>query len=298
MKTPSPSIFRPAGGVDQSALKEHKALIEEIDRRKLLRGAVSLGALTMLTGCNVTRTDAVQSVLKRISQFNDKVQELLFRPNHLAPTFSESQVVKPPRFNAYYDIEDIAPVDVANWKLELAGKIKDKRSWTAQQIYALPEQEWIIRHICVEGWDYIGQWSGVNLREFLERVGADLTAKYVSFKCADDYYGSIDMATALHPQTILATKYAREPITDPFGFPLRLRTATKLGFKNPKWITAIEVTNDYPRRLLGGPRLQLVQRDIDWSHAAARHPCEQRAGPRTWLWECPLSAAASPCGPR
>jgi DMSO/TMAO reductase YedYZ molybdopterin-dependent catalytic subunit len=245
MKTPSPSIFRPEGGVDQSVLKEHKALIEEIDRRKILRGAVSLGALTMLTGCNVTHTDPVQSVLKRISQFNDKVQELLFRPNHLAPTFSESQVVKPPRFNAYYDIEDIAPVDVANWKLELAGKIKDKRSWTAQQIYALPEQEWIIRHICVEGWDYIGQWSGVNLREFLERIGADLRAKYVSFRCADDYYGSIDMATALHPQTILATKYAKEPITDPFGFPLRLRTATKLGFKNPKWITEIEVTNEY-----------------------------------------------------
>ena len=70
------------------------------------------------------------------------------------------------------------------------------------------------------------------------------------------------MASALHPQTILATKYAREPITDPFGFPLRLRTATKLGFKNPKWITAIEVTNEYPRRLLGGSRLQLVQRHL------------------------------------
>jgi DMSO/TMAO reductase YedYZ molybdopterin-dependent catalytic subunit len=245
LKTPSPSIFRPKGGIDQSVLKEHKALVDDINRRKLLRGAVSLGALTMLTGCNVTRTDAVQSVLKGISQFNDKVQELMFRPNHLAPTFSESQVVKPPRFNAYYDIEDIAPVDVANWKLELAGRIQDKRSWTAQQIYALPEQEWIIRHICVEGWDYIGQWSGVNLRYFLERIGADLKARYVSFKCADDYYGSIDMASALHPQTILATKYAREPITDPFGFPLRLRTATKLGFKNPKWITAIEVTSDY-----------------------------------------------------
>ena len=57
---------------------------------------------------------------------------------------------------------------------------------------------------------------------------------------------AVDMATALHPQTILATKYAKEPITDPFGFPLRLRTATKLGYKNPKWITAIEVTNTYP----------------------------------------------------
>jgi DMSO/TMAO reductase YedYZ molybdopterin-dependent catalytic subunit len=199
----------------------------------------------MLTGCNVTHTDAVQAVLKRVSQFNDTVQAAMFRPNHLAPTYSEAQVVKPPRFNAYYDIEDIVPIDAATWKLELAGNIENKKPWTAREIYALPEEEWIVRHICVEGWDYIGQWSGVNLKQFLQRVGADLTAKYVSFKCADDYYGSIDMASALHPQTILATKYAREPITDPFGFPLRLRTATKLGFKNPKWITAIEVTNEY-----------------------------------------------------
>ena len=80
---------------------------------------------------------------------------------------------------------------------------------------------------------------------FLERIGADLTAKYVAFRCADDYTESIDMATALHPQTILATKYAREPITDPFGFPLRLRTSTKLGFKNPKWVISMEVTNEF-----------------------------------------------------
>ena len=246
IRTPSPSIFRPKGGVDQSALKEHKALVEDINRRGLLRGAVSLGALTMLTGCSVTRSDVVQSVLKQISQFNDKIQDIIFRPNHLAPTFPESMVVKPPRFNAYYGVEDVDRVDGATWKLELAGRIADKKPWTVQQFYTLPEQEYIIRHICVEGWDYIGQWSGVNLRHFLERVGADLKAKYVAFRCADDYSGSIDMATALHPQTILATKYARQPIADPFGFPLRLRTATKLGFKNPKWITAIEVTNTYP----------------------------------------------------
>jgi DMSO/TMAO reductase YedYZ molybdopterin-dependent catalytic subunit len=246
LRTPSPSIFRPPGGVDQSVLEENKKFIAEIDRRKILRGAVSLGALTMLTGCNVTDKDAVQAVLRAVSSFNDGIQELIFRPNHLAPTFTEAEVVKPPRFNAYYEIEDVKPVDGATWKLELAGRIKDKRSWTAQQIYELPEQEWIIRHICVEGWDYIGQWSGVNLRQFLERIGADLKAKYVAFRCADDYSGSIDMATALHPQTILATKYAKQPIADPFGFPLRLRTATKLGFKNPKWITAIEVTNTYP----------------------------------------------------
>jgi DMSO/TMAO reductase YedYZ molybdopterin-dependent catalytic subunit len=244
--TPSSSIFRPAQGVNQDALAENKALIADINRRGILRGAVSLGALSFLTGCDVTDKSAVQSVLKTISSMNDRVQQALFRPNHLAPTYPESMVVKPPRYNAFYEIEDVKPVDGATWKLELGGLIKDKRPWTAQQIYSLPEQEWIYKHICVEGWDYIGQWSGVSLKMFLERIGADTTAKYIAFKCADDYTGSIDMATALHPQTILATKYARDPITDPFGFPLRLRMSTKLGFKNPKWITAMEVTNTYP----------------------------------------------------
>ncbi len=245
LRTPSPSIFRPMQKIDRSVLAENRALIETIDRRGVLRGALSLGALSLLTGCTVTDTPTMQSFLRGISSWNDRVQALLFRSNHLAPTFSEAQVVKPPRFNAHYEIEDVKPVDGATWKLELAGLIQDKRPWTAAQINALPQEEWIVRHICVEGWDYIGQWSGVNLRTFLERVGADLTAKYVAFQCADGYTESLDMASALHPQTILATRYAREPITDPFGFPLRLRTATKLGFKNAKWVTAIEVTNTF-----------------------------------------------------
>ena len=245
LRTPSTSVFRPKRGVDQGPLEENKQLVESINRRGILRGGISLGALTMLTGCDVTRRDSVQRVLRAVSSWNDGAQAALFRPNHLAPTFKASQVVKPPRFNAFYDVEYVKPVDVAGWKLELGGLIADKRPWTASQIYELPEQEIIVRHICVEGWDYIGQWSGPNLRQFLQRIGADITAKYVSFRCADDYYGSIDMPSALHPQTLLATKYAGSPITDPFGFPLRLRTAVKLGFKNPKWITAMEVTNTY-----------------------------------------------------
>jgi DMSO/TMAO reductase YedYZ molybdopterin-dependent catalytic subunit len=181
-----------------------------------------------------------------MSSWNDGAQALLFSSTHLAPTFTEADVVKPPRYNGALDVEDIKPVDGKSWKLELAGRIGDKRPWTTQQMAKLPEQEVIIRHVCVEGWDYIGQWEGVNFKRFLELIGADITAKYVSFRCADGYYSSIDMPTALHPQTILATKYAHDTITDPFGYPLRLRTATKLGFKNPKWITAIEVTNEYP----------------------------------------------------
>jgi DMSO/TMAO reductase YedYZ molybdopterin-dependent catalytic subunit len=245
IRTRPSSPFRPRQPVDQSVLTENRALVETINRRSVLRGAISLGALTMLTGCDVSEEDSVQRALRAVSAWNDGVQETIFRPNHLARSFSPSEVVKPPRFNAYYSVEEVKPVDGATWQLELAGRIDDKRPWTAQQIYQLPEQEIIIRHICVEGWDYIGQWSGPNLRSFLQRVGADLTAKYVYFICADDYTESIDMATALHPQTILATKYARDIIADPFGYPLRLRTSTKLGYKNAKWIKAIEVTNDW-----------------------------------------------------
>jgi len=239
------SPFRPARVPDPALLHEHRPMIRSMQRRGLLRGGLSLGALTMLTGCDLDDAGSVKAALRAVSGFNDRVQGLLFDPNKLAPAYSASMVLKPPRFNAYYDIEKVRPVDGNAWRLELAGLIADKRPWTRQDIAAMPEQEIIVRHVCVEGWDYIGQWSGVPMRAFLERVGADLRANYVSFKTADDYGSSIDMATALHPQTLLATKYAGETLADPFGYPLRLRTSTKLGFKNPKWVNAIEVTNTY-----------------------------------------------------
>ena len=250
-KRPSQSLFRPPQGIDQGFLHENRKLIEKIDRRGVLRGTLSLGAMTLLGGCEPSENARLQTVLRAVSSWNDGAQALLFRPNHLARTYSEAEVVKPPRFNAFYDVEDVKPVDAATWRLELSGLINDKRSWTLEQLYQLPEQEMIIKHICVEGWDYIGQWSGVNLRAFFERIGADTTAKYVAFKCADGYTESLDMPTALHAQTMLATKYAKQPMADPYGFPLRLRTATKLGFKNAKWITAIEVTNDFSETYYG-----------------------------------------------
>ena len=153
IRTRTPSIFRPRKAIDQRVLTDNRALVDDINRRNVLRGAVSLGALTMLTGCDVSEIDPVQQALRAVSSWNVRVQEAIFRPNHLAPTFSASRVIKPPRFNAHFGIEDVKPVDGATWTLELAGRIGDKRPWTAQQIYRLPEQEIIIRHICVEGWD-------------------------------------------------------------------------------------------------------------------------------------------------
>jgi DMSO/TMAO reductase YedYZ molybdopterin-dependent catalytic subunit len=86
----------------------------------------------------------------------------------------------------------------------------------------------------------------VPFRTFLERVGADTRARYVGFKCFDDYWTSIDMATALHPQTIMALDYGADPLPPAYGAPLKLRIPTKLGFKNPKYVAALWVTNENP----------------------------------------------------
>jgi DMSO/TMAO reductase YedYZ molybdopterin-dependent catalytic subunit len=240
------SPFRPAKLPDPGILDNHEPLIRSMRRRGLIRDGLSLGALTMLTGCDISDETSIGKALRAVSSLNDLVQAAIFDPHKLAPEYPASMVLRPPRYNAYYPIENVKPVDGSNWRLELSGLIANRQPWTREQIAALPENEMIIRHVCVEGWDYIGQWSGVRLSTFLERIGADLKARYVAFRTADDYPSSIDMATALHPQTLLATKYAGETIADPFGYPLRLRMSTKLGFKNPKWITAIEVTNTYP----------------------------------------------------
>ena len=242
MKSP----FRPDKVPDASLLDDHRSLIRSLERRGLIRGGLSLGALVMLTGCDVKRPESVESALLAISRLNDSVQAWLFDPNKLAPTYPASMILRPPKFNAYYDVMDVKPVNGATWRLGLSGLVADKRPWTLQDLQALPQISIVIKHICVEGWSYIGGWTGTPLRTFLERVGADLRAKYVAFKTADDYPSSIDMASALHPQTLLATKYGGETLADPFGYPVRLRMATKLGYKNPKWITAIEVTNSYP----------------------------------------------------
>ena len=220
--------------------------IQMIERRLFLKSSLSLGAVTLLTGCEVTDGEAVQKALWTMSRWNDRVQAALFNPNRLAPTFPESAITTPFPFNAFYGEDDVPEVDAADYKLELAGMIRDKTAWTLDRLYALPQESQITRHVCVEGWSAIGKWGGVRFSNFLQMVGADTSAKYVGFKCADDYYTSIDMATALHPQTLLTLRYADQILPANYGFPMKLRIPTKLGFKNPKHIMALYVTNDYP----------------------------------------------------
>jgi DMSO/TMAO reductase YedYZ molybdopterin-dependent catalytic subunit len=216
-------------------------------RRGILQRGFSLGALTLLTGCDISDNDAVQSWLAKVSRWNDRVQEAIFREGKLAPTFSEAQAVKNFRYNAWYGA-DLAPnLDPADYRLLLSGKIANKTPWTVDQLHALPMETQITRHVCVEGWSMIGKWTGTPLSVFLNRIGADTTARYVGFECADGYYEGLDMPTALHPQTLMAFRLADEVLPRAHGFPFKLRVPTKLGFKNPKFVTTIYVTDKMPR---------------------------------------------------
>jgi DMSO/TMAO reductase YedYZ molybdopterin-dependent catalytic subunit len=231
----------------QNSLKEFsRPQIEKIERRLFLKQGLSLGALTLLSGCNVTEAESVQRVLVGMSRWNDRVQSWLFNPNKLAPEFPESAITKPFPFNAFYSESEVLQVDGTDYKLEVSGLVREKKQWTLPELYALPQVSQVTRHICVEGWSAIGKWSGVRFSDFLKRIGADLTARYVGFKCADDYYASIDMPTALHPQTLLTFRFGGEILPPKYGFPMKLRIPTKLGFKNPKHIMALFVTNEYP----------------------------------------------------
>ncbi len=215
-------------------------------RRAFLQRTLTLGGLSLLTGCSISDNASVETALTAVSRFNDRVQGWIFDPARLAPTYPASMITRPFPFNAYYGEDEVREVDEAAYTLEVSGLVADKRRWNLAQLRAMPQEEQITRHICVEGWSAIGRWGGVRFSEFLRRVGADTQAKYIGFKCVDDYYTSIDMVTALHPQTQLTLSYDGQTLPPRYGFPMKLRMPTKLGYKNPKHIQAIFVTNTFP----------------------------------------------------
>jgi len=215
-------------------------------RRVFAKQILTLGGLTLLTGCTVTDDKAVNVMLRKISAFNDGAQSWLFDPKKLAPTYPESMITRPFPFNAFYDIDQVPDIDASTYRLQVGGLVKGKHVWTLDELHALPQTSQVTRHICIEGWSAVGKWGGTPFASFLQRVGADTTAKYVSFQCADDYSTSIDMPTALHPQTLLTLTYDGQVLPTKYGFPMKLRIPTKLGYKNPKHIVAMTVTNTYP----------------------------------------------------
>jgi DMSO/TMAO reductase YedYZ molybdopterin-dependent catalytic subunit len=241
-----PRLRKPIPGVDPRLLvRDAVKRMPEPTRRWFLRGGATLGALTLLSGCDIIDGETAESVLQQVSYFNDRVQGWLFNPNRLAPTYPDSMVTRPFPYNAYYPEDEAPEVDKEDYEFEVGGLVDNKKSWTLDELYALPQETQITRLVCVEGWSAIGKWTGTPLRDFLKRVGADTRAKYVWFRCAEGYSTSIDMATALHPQTQMTFRFDGEILPRAYGFPMKIRIPTKLGFKNPKYVVEMAVINNW-----------------------------------------------------
>ncbi len=210
---------------------------KSMGRRELLKlsPVVALGAFAI---------PGVQShLLKAGLGFSDWASSLLFRSGHLAPTFADSDVTPFAKFPLNtYDVDD-PEINLSNWNLSVSGAVQKPGNYTLQQIQALPKVAQNTRHVCVEGWDVIGRFGGARLSEFLNMIGADRSARFITLECADDYYESLDMTTALHPQTLLCYEMYDQPLTRGHGAPLRLNVPTKIGYKQAKYLTGLKVTH-------------------------------------------------------
>jgi len=152
-----PRLRKAISGVDTKILiKDAAKLLPQSSRRMFLRGAGSLGALAMLTGCDIVDGQTAENALRVISRFNDRVQALLFSETTLAPEYPESAITRPFPFNAYYSEDEAPDIDGDTYQLEIGGLADNKKPWTLPELNQLPEVSQITRHVCVEGWSAIG----------------------------------------------------------------------------------------------------------------------------------------------
>lgn len=212
---------------------------EEMPRRSFLRIA-SLTTAGWLLG--VSGLSLVESGAGRLFEpLNQRVEELLLKPQHLVPEFPvsaiepEALLVNTFRFTPHLD-----PV---TFRLAIDGEVNAPQNLDLSTIYQLPLTSMVIRHVCVEGWAAIVQWGGVRLSDLIQMAQPKPGARYVYFWSADGYYESWDLASALHPQTLLAYQKNGAPLPIENGAPLRLAAPIKLGYKLSKWVTRITLTS-------------------------------------------------------
>ncbi|HKB13304.1 MAG TPA: molybdopterin-dependent oxidoreductase [Vicinamibacterales bacterium] len=174
---------------------------------------------------------------------SDRAAGLTFRSSHLAPTFAARDVTPLDRFpiNSYLVADP--EIDLEDWRLEISGRVERPGAYTLDDLRRLRKVTQNTRHLCIEGWDVVGNFAGAAVGEFLDQVGAAAGARYLEVRCADDYYESIDLASARHPQSLLCYEMYGAPLTRQHGAPLRLVMPIKLGYKQAKYIVGIRVTD-------------------------------------------------------
>jgi DMSO/TMAO reductase YedYZ molybdopterin-dependent catalytic subunit len=175
-------------------------------------------------------------------------QRLLTR-HSLAREFSQSQISKPPFANEIPPLNDafkrLQAGGFADWRLTVDGMVDRPASFSLTRLSSYPSRSQITQLACEEGWSYIAEWVGVPLSHILDVVGIHPQARYIVYFSIDpDWWDSIDMADAMHPQTFLAYGLNGNELPVGNGGPLRMRLPRQLGYKNVKFITHLTVTDN------------------------------------------------------
>ena len=228
----------------------------ELDRRRFLERLALLAGIGALAGCDkLSDNPGVQKLLAAADGPTDRLLHALTPEDALAAEFTQADIS--PVFKANGSMNPQTPEylamvadDFASWRLQVRGLVANPLALSLAEIRAMPSRTQITRHDCVEGWSCIGKWKGTPLGRVLDMARPTAGAKYVMFRCADSvsndarrYYESVYLSEAYHPQSILAYDLNDARLDIAHGAPLRVRLERKLGYKQAKYLVAIEVVD-------------------------------------------------------
>lgn len=218
-----------------------------IDRRSFFRLMAGGGTASLAAACGWDGGNVVRPLLLDMSRLNDWVGEkILYSGNRLAPQYDTSR--RTARLPSYF-ISRVTPMlkDPAAWRLRVDGLVRRPQEFSLDDLRAMPRTTYTVKHHCVEGWTAIATWHGVPVSAVAERCEMLPQARYVRFDSFDSGYNNgWDLASAMHPQTILAYGMNDNPLSPAHGAPLRLYAPTKLGYKLTKYLVSMTFTAERP----------------------------------------------------
>ena len=230
---------------------------ERLTRRSFLSRGGAVGGAVLLGGCDqLSQSPDFRDMLYKAEGATERVQRLVLSQRSLAREYTEADLSKHFKANGSTRVAD--PLyrqallgGFADWRLKVDGLVERPASLSLAELRMLPARTQITRHDCVEGWSAIGKWTGAQLGPLLQSVGLKPEARYLVLHCADklgpsgNYYESIDLIDAFHPQTILAYDMNGTVLTEPHGAPIRLRVERQLGYKHAKYVQRIEAVSSF-----------------------------------------------------
>ncbi|OLC76018.1 MAG: hypothetical protein AUH78_07475, partial [Gemmatimonadetes bacterium 13_1_40CM_4_69_8] len=205
------------------------------------------GAASLAAACGWDGGNALRPRLLDISRLNDWVGEkLLFSSTRLARTYDPAE--RSAMLPSYF-ISTAMPMleNPDAWRLRVAGLVQRPLELSLDELLTMPRVTYTVKHHCVEGWSAIATWHGVPVSAIVQRSEPLAAARYIQFVSFDsDYSNGWDMASALHPQTILAYGMNDNPLPPAHGAPLRLYSPTKLGYKMTKYLVSMTFMDRRP----------------------------------------------------